>query len=101
MSHPPIGSLHPTADLLRLHEVLPDGTEIWESILCFVAENDLDRYLGEFEYRWNHREQEDKMWAKVLKRLCTKGELPYEKLTKANGGCPEATIKWSILDRTS
>lgn len=41
----------------------------------------LARYLAEFTYRFNNREEED-LWAMVIANLVIASALPYAKLTK-------------------
>jgi hypothetical protein len=46
-----------------------------------VSEKHLDRYLDEFTYRFNGRDNDD-LFPQTLRNLVTEKALPFEKLTK-------------------
>lgn len=52
----------------------------------------LHRYLSEFEYRFNHRKEPHAMFMHVVEKLARADNMPYQKLTQANGEIPEAII---------
>jgi transposase-like protein len=46
-----------------------------------VSIKHLPRYLAEFEYRFNRREEQEQMFVGTLKNLLNRGNLPYKALT--------------------
>ena len=52
----------------------------------------LNRYLAEFEWRYNNRKRKDELFRLLAERMVRGSEVPYDKLVQANGEIPEAII---------